>query len=142
MSKFLILLLFSLINNTELDGIQVYVPEKMKKLSDNTYLLNVKQGEEFYIKLFGNPRNWAFWNLKNYEQIPDALDDFGKKGHYFKYVPKLINGKLYPGEGGHFFYKFKALKPSSNEISLKFFYSLGNQEEPDLVINIDISSEN
>ena len=142
MSKLLILLLFALVYNTELDGIPVYPPEKMKKLAYKTYQLNVKQGEEFYIKLFGNPKNWAFWTLRNYEQIPDALDDFDKKGHYSRYVPKLINGKLYPGEGGHFFYKFKALKPSSNEISLKFLYSIANPEEPDLVINIDISSEN
>ena len=141
MSKLLILLLFALVYNEEIDDIPVYVPEKMIRISDTTRLLKVKQGEEFYIKIFGNPSIWAFYSLRNYEEIPDALDDFGKKGHYFKYVPKLINGKLYPGEGGHFFYKFKALKPSSNEISLKFFYSLGNQEEPDLVINIDISSE-
>ena len=142
MSKLLILLLFALVYNEEIDDIPVYVPEKMIRISDTTRLLKVKQGEEFYIKIFGNPSIWAFYSLRNYEEIPDALDDFGKKGHYFKYVPKLINGKLYPGEGGHFFYKFKALKPNTNEISLKYFYSLSKEEGPHFVVNIDILPEN
>ena len=141
MSKLLILLLFAIVYNAELDGIPVYVPEKMKKLiGNNVLLLNVKDGEEFYIKLYGNPRQFAFWKLGNYEEISDVLDDFGKEGQMYKYVPKSINGRIYPGEGGHYFFKFKALRPSYNEISLKFFNTYGNHEDPDLVVRVDVSS--
>ena len=141
MSKLLILLLFALVYNGELDGIPVYVPEKMKKLiGNNVLLLNVKDGEEFYIKLHGNPRQFSFWTLGNYEEISEVLDDFGKEGAQFKYVPVSYNGRIYPGDGGHYFFRFKALWPSYNEISLKFFHSLGNHKDPDLVVRVDVSS--
>ena len=52
MFKFLILLLFTFSLNLKMDGINDYYFGHMKRLMDDIFLLNVKEGEEFYISLF------------------------------------------------------------------------------------------
>ena len=120
MSKLLLLLLFVLVHNMESDGITVYDAEKLNKLTGNVATLNVKEGDEFYLRFHVNGSIRKSWKFINYNEIPDALDDFGKGGQYFKYEIIGRNGIPLIGAGAYHYYKFKALKPSNNEITLKF----------------------
>ena len=63
--------------------------------------------------------DYDFWNFVNYNEIPAALENFNKNGRPFK----EMYGYGLDGYGvGYQYYKFKALKPSYNEITLKFNY--------------------
>ena len=86
MSKLLIILLFALVQNLQSDGIEVYDISNWRNLilSINIFVLDVKAGEEFYIQLTGNFLLGCNWKLTNYDNITDALDDFGKKGESWK----------------------------------------------------------
>ena len=119
MSKLLLLLLFVLVQNMESDGITVYDGEKLNKLMGNVATLNVKEGDEFYIRFYASGSIRKFWKFINFNEIPDALDDFGTGGQYFK-KERAGSGMPVIGAGAYHYYKFKALKPSANEISLKF----------------------
>ena len=114
MFKFLILLLFTFSLNLKMDGINEYYFGHMKRLMDDIYLLNVKEGEEFYISLFSFTKEPYIFI--NYNETTDALDDFGLKGKMFKEIPSRVIGL----SGTYNYFKFKALKPSYNKISLKF----------------------
>ena len=140
MKNLLILLLFALVHSGIVDGIQAYGAEHMQRLTEkDVYLLTVKKGEEFYIRFYGNPRAFYYWRIENYEKIPhDALDDFDKKGQFFKYVPITHGGYPVAGAGGTLFFKFKALRESKNEISLKFVSTLQNTQVPYTIIKINI----
>ena len=124
MSKLLTLLLFVLVLNEELDGITVYNGEKLTKLMSDVSTLNVNVGDEFYIKFyyysFELVQNvYHCWNFVNYNEIPAALENFNKNGRPFK----TEFGKVFSAYArGYNYYKFKALKPSYNEITLKFNY--------------------
>ena len=142
MSKFLILLLFALVQSQALDNLTEYDIDKINVLQGNNILeLNVKEGEEFYLKLKGNPSIWYFWRLLNYDKIPDSLEDLNEQGKAFKYVSDRRNygGMLFFKVGGTYYYKFKALKSSYNEIALKFAYSREITNEPTLVVKINIA---
>ena len=92
MSKFLILLLFALVQSQALDNITEYDIDKINVLQGNNILeLNVKEGEEFYLKLKGNPSIGYFWRLLNYDKIPDSLEDLNEQGEAFKYVSDRRN---------------------------------------------------
>ena len=118
MSKILILLLFTFaLNITMEDGIPVYQIAYMKKITRGVYELNVKEGEEFYIKMVRHKISVSVFS--NIDEFKDYLDDFGKKGKSFKYV-EISSSSFYLKLGGYDYFKYKALKPSSNEISLKF----------------------
>ena len=142
MSKFLILLLFALVQSQALDNITEYDIDKINVLQGNNILeLNVKEGEEFYLKLKGNPSIGYFWRLLNYDKIPDSLEDLNEQGEAFKYVSDRRNydGKFFFKVGGTYYYKFKALKQNYNEIALKFAYSREITNEPTLVVKINIA---
>ena len=142
MSKFLILLLFALVQSQALDNITEYDIDKINVLQGNNILeLNVKEGEEFYLKLKGNPSIGYFWRLLNYDKIPDSLEDLNEQGEAFKYVSDRRNygGMLFFKVGGTYYYKFKALKQSYNEIALKFAYSREITNEHTLVVKINIA---
>ena len=119
MSKLLILLLFALSLNYKLiDGIPAYDFVYMKMIMKNVYELNVKEGDEFYIEIS------AFKDGKckcsNYNEFKEFLYDFGKNGEKFEsrsYNPYPYYSNIIIGS---YYFKFKALKPSSNKISLKF----------------------
>ena len=124
MSKLLTLLLFVLVLNEELDGITVYNGEKLTKLMNDVSTLNVNVGDEFYIKFYYYasmliPKDHRGYHFVNYNEIPAALENFNKNGRPFKEM--YYNGLDGYG-GGIQYYKFKALKPSYNEITLKFNY--------------------
>ena len=139
MSKLLLLLLFVLVQNMESDGITVYDAEKLDKWMGNVATLNVKEGDEFYIRFHVNGSIRKSWKFINFNEIPDALDDFGTGGQYFKYEIIGRNGIPLIGAGAYHYYKFKALKPSANEISLKFQQNNLLQHTNDLlVIKINI----
>ena len=120
MSKLLILLLFALSLNYKLiDGIPAYDFVYMKMIMKNVYELNVKEGDEFYIHFY--KYKGGICNCSNCNEFKDSLYDFDKNGQSFKstsasfsYITPLIF------DGGSDYFKFKALKPSSNKISLKF----------------------
>ena len=124
MSKLLTLLLFVLVLNEELDGITVYDGRKLAKLMNDVSTLNVNVGDEFYLRFYSHHSvfvlsDYHFWNFVNYNEIPAALENFNKNGRPFKEM--YYNGLDGYG-GGIQYYKFKALKPSYNEITLKFNY--------------------
>ena len=120
MSKLLIFLLFTVVVNYERyerDGIPDYDVLFMDKLMGSDVLqLNVKEGEEFYISIFYSSS--CKIRLLNYNEITDALVYFGKNGEEFEYhEPKI--GYFSTGIGYSYF-RFKAIKPSYNKITLKF----------------------
>ena len=124
MSKLLTLLLFVLVLNEELDGITVYNGEKLTKLMNDVSTLNVNVGDEFYIKFYYyasmlNSKDHRGYHFVNYNEIPAALENFNKNGRPFK----TEGNKVFTANAkGYDYYKFKALKPSYNEITLKFNY--------------------
>ena len=124
MSKLLTLLLFVLVLNEELDGITVYNGEKLTKLMSDVSTLNVNVGDEFYIKFYYyasmlNSKDHRGYHFVNYNAIPAALENFNKNGRPFK----TEFGNVFSAYArGYNYYKFKALKPSYNEITLKFNY--------------------
>ena len=124
MSKLLTLLLFVLVLNEELDGITVYNGGKLAKLMSDVSTLNVNVGDEFYIKFYYyasmlNSKDHRGYHFVNYNEIPAALENFNKNGRAFK----TEGSKLFTAYArGYNYYKFKALKPSYNEITLKFNY--------------------
>ena len=126
MSKLLTLLLFVLVLNEELDGITVYDGRKLAKLMNDVSTLNVNVGDEFYLRFYSYHsifvvlRDHHFWNLLNYNEIPAALENFNKNGRPFKEM--YCNADITGNRDGYQYYKFKALKPSYNEITLKFNY--------------------
>ena len=65
MSKLLILLLFALVQNLKVDNIEVYDAEKMEKLMGNVVALNVKEGDEFYLRFHVNGSVLRFWKFIN-----------------------------------------------------------------------------
>ena len=120
MSKLLIFLLFTVVVNYERyerDGIPDYDVLFMDKLMGSDVLqLNVKEGEEFYISIFYSSS--CKIRLLNYNEITDALVYFGKNGEEFEYEEPKI-GHFSTGIGYSYF-RFKAIKPSYNKITLKF----------------------
>ena len=119
MSKLLIFLLFTVVVNYEYekDGIPDYIVLFMDKLmGSDVRQLNVKEGEEFYISIPSS--RYCKIRLLNYNEITDALVYFGKNGEEFEYhEPKI--GYFYYGRGYSYF-RFKAIKPSYNKITLEF----------------------
>ena len=117
MSKLLIFLLFTVVVNYEEDGIPDYDTLFMDKLmGSDVRQLNVKEGEEFYISI-PSSRYYKI-RLLNYNEITDALVYFGKNGEEFKYSDPSHGWYLSPICIS--FYRFKAIKPSYNKITLKF----------------------
>ena len=117
MSKLLIFLLFTVVVNYEEDGIPDYDTLFMDKLmGSDVRQLNVKEGEEFYISI-PSSRYYKI-RLLNYNEITDALVYFGKNGEEFKYSDPSHGWYLSPICISY--YRFKAIKPSYNKITLKF----------------------
>ena len=117
MSKLLIFLLFTVVVNYEEDGIPYYDTLFMDKLmGSDVRQLNVKEGEEFYISI-PSSRSYKI-RLLNYNEITDALVYFGKNGEEFKYSDPSHGWYLSPICIS--LYRFKAIKPSYNKITLKF----------------------
>ena len=148
MSKLLIFLLFTVVVNYEEDGIPDYDTLFMDKLMGSDVLqLNVKEGEEFYISI-PSSRLYKI-RLLNYNEITDALVYFGKNGEEFEYhEPKI--GYFSTGIGYSYF-RFKAIKPSYNKITLKFKLVARDKDETykktklkdlDLFIKLNILPKN
>ena len=117
MSKLLIFLLFTVVVNYEEDSIPDYDTLFMDKLmGSDVRQLNVKEGEEFYISI-PSSRLYKI-RLLNYNEITDALVYFGKNGEEFKYSDPSHGWYLSPICISY--YRFKAIKPSYNKITLKF----------------------
>ena len=148
MSKLLIFLLFTVVVNYEEDGIPNYDTLFMDKLmGSDVRQLNVKEGEEFYISI-PSSRLYKI-RLLNYNEITDALVYFGKNGEEFKYYD--------PSQGWYLspicisYYRFKAIKPSYNKITLKFKLVARDKDETykktklkdlDLFIKLNILPKN
>ena len=148
MSKLLIFLLFTVVVNYEEDGIPYYDTLFMDKLmGSDVRQLNVKEGEEFYISI-PSSRLYKI-RLLNYNEITDALVYFGKNGEEFKYYD--------PSQGWYLspicisYYRFKAIKPSYNKITLKFKLVARDKDETykktklkdlDLFIKLNILPKN
>ena len=148
MSKLLIFLLFTVVVNYEEDGIPDYDTLFMDKLmGSDVRQLNVKEGEEFYISIFYSSS--CKIRLLNYNEITDALVYFGKNGEEFEYEEPKI-GHFSTGIGYSYF-RFKAIKPSYNKITLKFklvdryndeTYKKTKLKDLDLFIKLNILPKN
>ena len=148
MSKLLIFLLFTVVVNYEEDGIPDYDTLFMDKLmGSDVRQLNVKEGEEFYISI-PSSRYYKI-RLLNYNEITDALVYFGKNGEEFKYSDPSHGWYLSPICISY--YRFKAIKPSYNKITLKFklvdryndeTYKKTKLKELDLFIKLNILPKN
>ena len=148
MSKLLIFLLFTVVVNYEEDGIPYYDTLFMDKLmGSDVRQLNVKEGEEFYISI-PSSRLYKI-RLLNYNEITDALVYFGKNGEEFKYSDPSHGWYLSPICISY--YRFKAIKPSYNKITLKFklvdryndeTYKKTKLREFDLFIKLNILPKN
>ena len=148
MSKLLIFLLFTVVVNYEEDGIPNYFILSMDKLmGSDVRQLNVKEGEEFYISI-PSSRSYKI-RLLNYNEITDALVYFGKNGEEFKYSDPSHGWYLSPICISY--YRFKAIKPSYNKITLKFksvdrdkdeTYKKTKLREFDLFIKLNILPKN
>ena len=148
MSKLLIFLLFAVVVNYEKDDIPNYFILLMDKLmGSDIRQLNVKEGEEFYISI---PLSTSYKiRLLNYNEITDALVYFGKNGEEFEYYEPKIG---YFSTGiGYSYFRFKAIKPSYNKITLKFksvdrdndeTYKKTKSRELDLFIKLNILPKN
>ena len=148
MSKLLIFLLFTVVVNYEKDGIPDYSMLDMDKLmGSDVRQLNVKEGEEFYISI---PKSNLYKiRLLNYNEITDALVYFGKNGEEFKYYDPSHGWFLSPI--GFSYFRFKAIKPSYNKITLKFklvdrdndeTYKKTKLKDLDLFIKLNILPKN
>ena len=148
MSKLLIFLLFTVVVNYEKDGIPDYSMLDMDKLmGSDVRQLNVKEGEEFYISI---PISTSYKiRLLNYNEITDALVYFGKNGEEFKYYDPSHGWFLSPI--GFSYFRFKAIKPSYNKITLKFklvdrdndeTYKKTKLKDLDLFIKLNILPKN
>ena len=148
MSKLLIFLLFTVVVNYEEDGIPYYDTLFMDKLmGSDVRQLNVKEGEEFYISI---PKSNLYKiRLLNYNEITDALVYFGKNGEEFKYSDPSHGWYLSPICISY--YRFKAIKPSYNKITLKFklvdrdndeTYNKTKLKDLDLFIKLNILPKN
>ena len=94
-------------------------------ISEKTDLIKV-EGEEFEIKLAGNPTtgyNWYLDNLMhlNYHTITPL--NLSKSGTV-QYIPAPNPDKL-NGVGGNYIFKFKANKASEKVTILRFIYKRG-----------------
>ena len=148
MSKLLIFLLFTVVVNYEEDGIPYYDTLFMDKLmGSDVRQLNVKEGEEFYISI-PSSRLYKI-RLLNYNEITDALVYFGKNGEEFKYYDPSQG--WYSSPIGISLYRFKAIKPSYNKITLKFKLVARDKDETykktklkdlDLFIKLNILPKN
>ena len=148
MSKLLIFLLFTVVVNYEEDGIPNYFILSMDKLmGSDVRQLNVKEGEEFYISI-PSSRLYKI-RLLNYNEITDALVYFGKNGEEFKYSDPSHGWYLSPICISY--YRFKAIKPSYNKITLKFklvdryndeTYKKTKLKELDMFIKLNILPKN
>ena len=148
MSELLIFLLFTVVVNYEEDGIPDYDTLFMDKLmGSDVRQLNVKEGEEFYISI-PSSRSYKI-RLLNYNEITDALVYFGKNGEEFKYYDPSHGWFLSPI--GFSYFRFKAIKPSYNKITLKFksvdrdkdeTYKKTKLREFDLFIKLNILPKN
>ena len=148
MSKLLIFLLFTVVVNYEEDDIPDYDTLFMDKLmGSDVRQLNVKEGEEFYISI-PSSRYYKI-RLLNYNEITDALVYFGKNGEEFKYSDPSHGWYLSPICIS--FYRFKAIKPSYNKITLKFKLVARDKDETykktklkdlDLFIKLNILPKN
>ena len=148
MSKLLIFLLFTVVVNYEEDGIPDYDTLFMDKLmGSDVRQLNVKEGEEFYISI-PSSRSYKI-RLLNYNEITDALVYFGKNGEEFKYYDPSHGWYLSPIVISY--YRFKAIKPSYNKITLKFklvdryndeTYKKTKLKELDMFIKLNILPKN
>ena len=148
MSKLLIFLLFTVVVNYEKDGIPDYSMLVMDKLmGSDVRQLNVKEGEEFYISI-PSSRSYKI-RLLNYNEITDALVYFGKNGEEFKYYDPSHGWFLSPI--GFSYFRFKAIKPSYNKITLKFklvdrdndeTYKKTKLKDLDLFIKLNILPKN
>ena len=119
------------------DGITVYQISDMKKIMDNIYELNVKEGEEFYIKMFRRKISASVFS--NVDEFKDYLDDFGKKGNRFKTVDAGAgSSNIILKIRAYDYFKFKALKPSFNEIVLKLALVHGEKTDIGYIIKINI----
>ena len=148
MSKLLIFLLFTVVVNYEEDGIPNYDTLFMDKLmGSDVRQLNVKEGEEFYISIPSS----RFYKIRllNYNEITDALVYFGKNGEEFKYYDPSQGWYLSPICISS--YRFKAIKPSYNKITLKFKLVARDKDETykktklkdlDLFIKLNILPKN
>ena len=137
-----LILLLSLYNCEEYEGAKVFeIQRNSNGLKEFT--IDVKEGEEFALKLRGNPTTGYSWFLLNPSDSTDSLQatNLSADGGA-SYVPDS-NDRLLVGGAGAFYYKFKAVKVANEPKVLHFLYQrawLKNENSaPTVSVKVNVS---
>ena len=116
-----LILLLGLYNCEEYQGAKVFEIERNSN-GLKEFTVDVKEGEEFALKLRGNPTTGYSWFLLNPDDVTGSLQasNLTSEGKA-TYVPDS-NDPMLVGGGGAYYYKFKALKVSNEPKVLNFLY--------------------
>ena len=115
MSKLILclLLLFNIYVCTDTPDHRIFTQD------DAANELNVRFGEEFYLKLKTNPSTGYSWTFLNQAEIDDTLTLL----RTYSENPQLNSEKPLIGAGGFRYYHFKAVKKTKEPVSIKLSYS-------------------
>ena len=97
--------------------------------ANSNNLFSVKKGQQFKLKLAGNPTTGYSWFLLNLEELTSSefisnvdTNEDGSAGGYVPIEKENENGEPIVGAGGHFYFTFEAVAKTSEPISLLFSY--------------------
>ena len=101
--------------------------------------LNVPKGKDFALKFKGNPTTGFTWVLLNPEEANSSIMgvNFDSKGSG-TYVADT-NDRMLDGVGGHYYFRFKALKASNQVKLLKFSYRRVWEKNPKYTQDINVA---
>ena len=136
------ILLLGLYNCEEYQGAKVF---EIQRISNGLkeFTVDVKKGEEFALKLRGNPTTGYSWFLLNPNDVTDSLQasNISAEGTA-TYVPDSKDPMLVGG-GGAYYYKFKAVKVANEPKVLNFLYQrawLKNENSaPTVSVKVNVS---
>ena len=104
-------------------------PEFEVKPKINSNVFSVKKGQQFKIKLQGNPTTGYSWFLLNLENLTSSkfisnvdTNTDGSAGGYVPAKSPLFKKYHIVGNGGYFYFTFEAVAKTSEPVELLFSY--------------------
>ena len=137
-----LILLLGLYNCEEFEGAKVFEIQRNSN-GLNEFTVDVKEGEEFALKLRGNPTTGYSWFLLNPNDVTDSLQasNLSSEGKA-TYIPDSNDPNLVGGAGAYY-YKFKAVKVANEPKVLHFLYQrawLKNENSvPTVSVKVNVS---
>ena len=137
-----LILLLGLYNCETYEGVRV-IEISRNANGQNEVDVSVKEGEEFALKLRGNPTTGYSWFLLNPNDVTDSLQASNVSAEgTATYVPDS-NDPMLVGGGGAYYYKFKAVKVANEPKVLNFLYQrawLKNENSaPTVSVKVNVS---